>query len=187
MLVQDEHFHDECGVVGVQHHPEASRLAYLGLYALQHRGQESAGIVSSDGSQLIRHVDMGLVADIFTKEALGPLKGRLAIGHVRYSTAGDTSLRNAQPLLANTSHGVLALAHNGNLTNALTLRKQLEGSGSIFQTTSDTECILHLVARSKAKTLREAILEALRQVEGSYSLVFCTKKELIAARDQIGR
>src|ERR1700687_922683 len=114
MQVIDEHFHDECGVVGVQHHPEAARLTYLGLYALQHRGQESAGIVASDGAQLVRHVDLGLVADIFDKKTLESLKGRLAIGHVRYSTAGDTSLRNAQPLLANTSHGVLALAHNGN-------------------------------------------------------------------------
>lgn len=129
---------------------------------------------------------MGLVADIFEQSTLEPLKGSLAIGHVRYSTAGDTTLRNAQPLLANTAHGTLAIAHNGNLTNALTLRKQLESSGSIFQTTSDTECILHLVARSKAKSLRDAILEALQQVEGSYSLVFCTKKELIAARDPYG-
>ena len=129
---------------------------------------------------------MGLVADIFDKKTLEGLKGHLAIGHVRYSTAGDTSLKNAQPLLAHTSHGVLAIAHNGNLTNALTIRKNLETSGSIFQTTSDTEVILHLVARSTARTLREAILEALRQVEGSYSLVFCTKKELIAARDPYG-
>ncbi len=182
----DDHFHDECGVVGVQHHPEAARITYLSLYALQHRGQESAGIVASDGSTVSRHVAMGLAADIFNKKTLEPLKGPLAIGHVRYSTAGDTTLRNAQPLLANTSHGVLALAHNGNLTNALTIRKQLESQGSIFQTTSDTEVILHLVARSKARTLREAILEALRQVEGAYSLVFCTKKELIAARDPYG-
>jgi amidophosphoribosyltransferase len=186
MQIEDDHFHDECGVVGVQHHPEAARMAYLGLYALQHRGQESAGIVASDGSNLARHVDMGLVADIFDKKALEPLKGRLAIGHVRYSTAGDTTLRNAQPLLANTAHGILALAHNGNLTNAITIRKQLESQGSIFQTTSDTEVILHLVARSQAKSLRDAILEALRLVEGAYSLVFCTKKELIAARDPYG-
>src|ERR1044072_1175653 len=108
MRIEDDHFHDECGVVGVQHHPEASRVTYLGLYALQHRGQESAGIVSSDGSNLIRHVDMGLVADIFQNKTLEPLKGSLAIGHVRYSTAGDTTLRNAQPLLANTAHGALA-------------------------------------------------------------------------------
>ncbi len=175
-----------CGVVGVQHHPDAARLAYLGLYALQHRGQESAGIVSSDSHQLTKHIGMGLVADIFDKAALEPLKGRLAIGHVRYSTAGDTSLRNAQPLLATTAHGTLAVAHNGNLTNALTLRRQLESSGSIFQTTSDSEVILHLIARSKASSLRDAIIETLRQVEGSYSLVFCTKKELIAARDPYG-
>jgi amidophosphoribosyltransferase len=182
----DEHFHDECGVVGVQHHPEASRLAYLGLYALQHRGQESAGIVVSDGNQLNRHIGMGLVMDIFDKSTLEPLKGHLAIGHVRYSTAGGTSLQNAQPLVAMTAHGVLAIAHNGNLTNAITIRKQLENTGSIFQTSSDTECILHLVARSRAATLRDAILDALRQVEGSYSIVFCTKKELIAARDPYG-
>src|SRR5437016_1609858 len=112
MIPKDEHFHDECGVVGVQHHPEAARIAYLSLYALQHRGQESAGIVASDGNAIARHVGMGLVADIFDKKTLAPLKGHLAIGHVRYSTAGDTSLRNAQPLLANTSHGALALAHN---------------------------------------------------------------------------
>lgn len=182
----DDHFHDECGVMGVQHHPEAAGIVYLGLYALQHRGQESAGIVSSDGHQLIRHLGMGLVADIFDKSALAPLKGRLAIGHVRYSTAGDTSMRNAQPLMATTAHGTLALAHNGNLTNAISLRRQLEAGGSIFQTTSDSEVVLHLIARSRASSLREAILESLRQVEGSYSLVFCTKKELIAVRDPYG-
>lgn len=185
-VCQDEHFHDACGVMGVQHHADAARLAYLGLYALQHRGQESAGIVASDGKQLVRHLGMGLVADIFDQTALEPLKGRLAIGHVRYSTAGDTSLRNAQPLLATTAHGTIAVAHNGNLTNALTLRRQLEASGSIFQTTSDSEVILHLIARSRAATLREAIVETLRHVEGSYSLVFCTKKELIGARDPYG-
>lgn len=184
--VRDDHFHDECGVVGVQHHPDAAKLTYLGLYALQHRGQESAGIVASNGQMLERHVGMGLVADIFNERTLAPLTGSLAIGHVRYSTAGDTTVRNAQPLLANTAHGTVAIAHNGNLTNALRLRKQLESGGSIFQTTSDTECILHMVARSKARTLRDAILDALRQVEGSYSLVFCTKKELIAARDPYG-
>lgn len=186
MRIEDDHFHDECGVMGVQHHPDAARLVYLGLYALQHRGQESAGIVASDGSQLNRQLGMGLVNDIFDEQTLSPLKGQLAIGHVRYSTAGDTTLRNAQPLIATTAHGTLAIAHNGNLTNALTLRRQLENSGSIFQTTSDTEVILHLVARSRATSLREAIIESLKQVEGSYSLVFCTKKELIAARDPYG-
>ncbi|OGR89816.1 MAG: amidophosphoribosyltransferase [Elusimicrobia bacterium RIFCSPLOWO2_01_FULL_59_12] len=182
----DEHLRDACGVMGVQRHPEAARLCYLGLYALQHRGQESGGIVASDGQKLVRHVEMGLVADIFDKAALEPLKGSLAIGHVRYSTAGGSSLSNAQPLLATTTHGTLAVAHNGNLTNALTLRRQLEASGSIFQTTADSEVLLHLVARSTAPTLREAIVKALRQVEGAYSLVFCTKKELIAARDPYG-
>lgn len=186
MRIEDDHFHDECGVMGVQHHPDAARLVYLGLYALQHRGQESAGIVASDGMQLNRQLGMGLVNDIFDKDALSPLKGQLAIGHVRYSTAGDTTLRNAQPLLANTAHGTVAIAHNGNLTNALTLRRQLENTGSIFQTTSDTEVILHLIARSRAKNLKDAIIESLRQVEGAYSLVFCTKKELVAARDPYG-
>jgi amidophosphoribosyltransferase len=182
----DDHLRDECGVMGVQHHPEASRLVYLGLYALQHRGQESAGILSSDGEEFHRHLGMGLVADVFDGDTLGPLKGSLAIGHVRYSTAGDTSLRNAQPLMATTAHGALAVAHNGNLTNAITLRRQLEAAGSIFQSTSDSEVLLHLVARSRAKSLREAIVDALRQVEGSYSLVFATKTEMLAARDPYG-
>src|SRR3954463_3162692 len=146
-----------CGIIGVSGIPEAARLTYLGLYALQHRGQESAGIVASDGSQLTRHVSLGLVADVFNKRTLSPLKGSLAIGHVRYSTAGDTTLRNAQPLLANTAHGDVTVAHNGNLTNALRLRTALEAQGAIFQTTSDTEVILHLIARSKAATMREAI------------------------------
>jgi len=172
--------------MGVQHAPDAARLVYLGLYALQHRGQESAGIVASDGTRLVRHIGMGLVNDIFNQSVLDPMKGQLAIGHVRYSTAGDTTLRNAQPLLVNTVHGTLALAHNGNLTNALRLRKELEENGSIFQTTSDTEVILHLVARSKATSLREAIVEALQKVEGSYSLVFATENELLAARDPYG-
>jgi amidophosphoribosyltransferase len=129
---------------------------------------------------------MGLVADVFDAQTLEPLKGELAIGHVRYSTAGDASLRNAQPLLAATVHGTVAVAHNGNLTNALTLRKQLESTGSIFQTTADSEVFLHLIARSRAASLRDAIIEALKQVEGSYSLVFATKNELLAARDPYG-
>jgi amidophosphoribosyltransferase len=183
---EEDKLRDHCGVVGIQHHPEASRLAYLSLYALQHRGQESAGIVSSDGQKLHRFVATGLVADIFDKSALEPLKGSLAIGHVRYSTAGGSGLTNAQPLQASTSHGIVAMAHNGNLTNAITLRNQLEAAGSIFQTTADSEVILHLIARSTASTLRDAIVEALRQVEGAYSLVFCTKKELIVARDPYG-
>jgi amidophosphoribosyltransferase len=184
--ILDDHFHDECGVFGIQHHREAARISYLGLYALQHRGQESAGIVSSDGQQLHHHVQMGLVADVFNKATLEPLKGSLAIGHVRYSTAGDTTLRNAQPLLVTTSHGTLALAHNGNLTNALTIRKRLEAAGAIFQTTSDTEVIPHLVAHSRSGTLQDALVEALQQLEGSYSLVCCTKKDLIVARDPYG-
>ncbi|MFA5976034.1 MAG: amidophosphoribosyltransferase [Elusimicrobiota bacterium] len=186
MTPLNDHFHDECGVIGVQHHLDASRIAYLGLYAQQHRGQESAGIAVSDGHQLTKHLGMGLVADVFDKSILESLKGRLAIGHVRYSTAGDTSMRNAQPLMATTSHGTLALAHNGNLTNAISIRRELEAGGSIFQTSSDSEVLLHLIARSRASNLRDAIIESLRQVEGSYSLVFCTKKELIAVRDPYG-
>ncbi|MBI3291902.1 MAG: amidophosphoribosyltransferase [Elusimicrobia bacterium] len=179
-------FRDRCGLCGVYDHTEASRLVYLGLYALQHRGQESAGIVASDRKRLLRHLGMGLVADVFNRSILDRLKGKLAIGHVRYSTAGDTALRNAQPLLVNTAHGTLAVAHNGNLTNALTLRGELEKAGSIFQTSSDSEVLLHLIARSPASSLREKIVEALRQVHGAYSLLFLTKRELIAVRDPYG-
>lgn len=179
-------FRDECGLCGVYDHPEASRLVYLGLYALQHRGQESAGIVASNRQRLVRHVGMGLVADVFTRPTLDGLKGKLAIGHVRYSTAGDTTLRNAQPLFVTTAHGPLAVAHNGNLTNAITLRRDLEKSGAIFQTTSDSEVLLHLIVRSSASSLREKVIEALRQVHGAYSLLFLTRRELIAVRDPYG-
>lgn len=179
-------FRDQCGLCGVYNHAEASRLVYLGLYALQHRGQESAGIVASDRKRLVRHLGTGLVADVFSRPILDGLTGKLAIGHVRYSTAGDTTLRNAQPLLVTTTHGTLAVAHNGNLTNALTLRDQLEKAGSIFQTTSDSEVLLHLIARSNAASLRERIVDSLRQVQGAYSLLFLTKRELIAVRDPYG-
>ena len=142
--LSDDHFHDECGVFGIFGHEEAAKLGYLGLYALQHRGQESAGIAASDGVQLRVEKAMGLVQDVFKPEVLARLPGAAAIGHTRYSTAGDTTLMNAQPLASDCNKGKLALAHNGNLTNALELRRTLEHKGSIFQTTSDTEVILHL-------------------------------------------
>jgi len=182
----DDKFHEECGVVGVYGHPEAATLAYLSLYALQHRGQESAGIASSDGEALIAHRGMGLVADIFTQEILAKLEGRLAIGHNRYSTAGSTVLKNCQPLVVEWARGALAVAHNGNLVNAGELRAELEARGSIFQSTSDTEVIIHLIAASAADTLLGRIIDALRQVRGAYSLVFLTETQLIAVRDPHG-
>ena len=182
----DDHFHDECGVFGIFGHEEAAKLAYLGLYALQHRGQESAGIVATDGAGLRVEKGMGLVQEIFTPDVITRLPGISAIGHTRYSTAGDTSLSNAQPLVSDCNKGKLALAHNGNLTNAGELRRTLEHKGSIFQTTSDTEVIVHLVARSKVGNLAGAIADALGQVEGAYSLLILTRDELFAVRDPRG-
>jgi len=182
----DDHFHDECGVFGVFGHEEAAKFTYLGLYALQHRGQESAGIASSDASDLYMHRGMGLVQDIFQPAVLSNLLGEAAIGHTRYSTAGDTSLSNAQPILIDCNKGKLALGHNGNLTNASEWRRKLEHRGSIFQTTSDTEVIVHLVARSTARNLSGAIADALNQVEGAYSLLLLTRDELYAIRDPRG-
>jgi amidophosphoribosyltransferase len=179
-------FHEECGVVGVYGHSEAATLAYLSLYALQHRGQESAGIVASNGDALIAHRGMGLVADIFEEGVLSKLEGRLAIGHNRYSTAGSTVLKNCQPFVVEWARGALAIAHNGNLVNADALREQLEERGSIFQSTSDTEVIIHLIAASSADTLLGRIIDALSQVRGAYSLVFLTETQVIAARDPHG-
>jgi amidophosphoribosyltransferase len=179
-------FHEECGVVGVYGHEEASTLAYLSLYALQHRGQESAGIVASNGDALIAHRGMGLVADIFDHDILSRLEGRLAIGHNRYSTAGSTVLKNCQPFVVEWAQGALAIAHNGNLVNAEQLRDKLERRGSIFQSTSDTEVIIHLIAASTGTTLLERIVDALSQVRGAYSLVFMTEDRVIAARDPHG-
>jgi amidophosphoribosyltransferase len=184
--LEDEHFHDECGVFAVFGAEEAAKLAYLGLYALQHRGQESAGIAATDGVQFRLEKGMGLVQDVFTPEVISRLPGFAAIGHTRYSTAGDTSLNNAQPLASDCNKGKLALAHNGNLTNALELRRTLEHKGSIFQTTSDTEVIVHLVARSKVGNLAGAIADALGQVEGAYSLLILTRDEIFAIRDPRG-
>jgi amidophosphoribosyltransferase len=179
-------FKDECGVVAIYAHPEAETLGYLGLHALQHRGQESAGIATSDGVNIRVHKAMGLVADIFTEEVLAKLRGTLAIGHTRYSTAGDSVLMNAQPIMARSHKGNIALAHNGNLVNALEIRTRLESQGSIFSTNSDTEVIVHLMAQSREHTLPEAIADALRQVEGAFSLVMVTPDRILAARDPRG-
>jgi amidophosphoribosyltransferase len=182
----DDHFHDHCGVFGIFGNAEAAKLAYLGLYALQHRGQESAGIVSSDGASLFIEKGMGLVQEIFQPRVLERLPGTAAVGHTRYSTAGDTSIINAQPIVIDCNKGKLALGHNGNLTNAGKLRRTLEHRGSIFQTTSDTEVIVHLVARSAARNLQGALGDALNQVEGAYSLLVLTRDELYAIRDPHG-
>src|SRR5712671_1960080 len=179
-------FHDECGVFAIYGHPEAANLTYLGLYALQHRGQESAGIASSDGHHIRNHKSMGHVADIFTPEVLGSLPGELAIGHTRYSTAGDTVLLNAQPFSVACITLQKTVAHNGNITNAAELRAELEHEGSIFQASSDTEVILHLVARSRERTLAGALREAMLQLEGAFSLVFLANDRLIVARDPHG-
>ena len=185
-LPDDDHFHDHCGVVGVFGHPEASKLTYLGLYALQHRGQESAGIAAGDTTDLRVYKSMGLVEEIFRADVLAQLPGDLAIGHTRYSTAGETTVINAQPILIDCNKGKLALGHNGNLTNANELRRKLEHRGSIFQTTSDTEVVVHLIARSGARNLPGAIADALHQVEGAYSLLLLTRDELYAIRDPRG-
>ena len=155
--------HEECGVVALYGHPEAAKLAYLGLYALQHRGQESAGICTSDGEQIHSVRSMGHVADIFTTEVIDQLPGALAIGHTRYSTAGDTALLNAQPFSVACNKGRIAVAHNGNITNASELRRELEREGSIFQSSSDTEVILNLVARSSELSLAAALRDAMLQ------------------------
>ena len=178
-------FHDECGVFGIFGQPEAANLTYLGIHALQHRGQESAGIAASDGRLIRLHKMMGHVADVFDEKAIEGLPGHAAIGHTRYSTAGQSVLVNAQPFLFKTGAGQLAVGHNGNLVNAEELRRELEASGAIFQSTSDTEVIVHLVARAEG-TLLERIRRALTRVRGAYSLLFLTQDSVIAARDPLG-
>jgi len=179
-------FREECGVVAVYGHPEAANLAYLGLYALQHRGQESGGMCSSDGREIHCVKQMGYIADIFTPENLAKLPGSMAIGHTRYSTAGDTDIHNAQPFAVACNKGKIAVAHNGNLTNAAELRHDLEYEGSIFQASSDTEVVLHLVARSRERTISGALREALLQMEGAFSMVFLAEDRVIVARDPQG-
>jgi len=183
---RDDRFHDECGLFGVWNHPEAGNVTYLGLYALQHRGQESAGIAASDGVTVHTEKAMGWVADVFGRDRLRRLPGHRAIGHVRYSTAGSSNLKNAQPIMATTARGPIAIAHNGNLTNADALRRKMERDGAIFQSSSDTEVILHLLARAPAGSLEEQITHALAQVTGAYSLLILTLDALYAIRDPYG-
>ena len=180
-------FHEECGVFGIFGHEDASRLAYLGLYALQHRGQESAGIVSSDGKKLFAERGMGQVSDVFPESVMARLPGDLAIGHVRYSTAGKVSINEAQPFAVNCSLGQIALCHNGNLPDASEARRQLEAEGAIFSSTSDTEVVLHRMARAKDKSsLVGAVVEALDGDEGAFSMLFATPTQMIAVRDARG-
>jgi amidophosphoribosyltransferase len=185
MYVTGDHFHDECGIFAIVGNPEASNIAYLGLHGLQHRGQESAGMVTSDGTRLHAYRLMGLVGDIFSPEVLNRLPGERAIGHVRYSTTGGTELYNAQPFVVHFRGGSLAVAHNGNLTNAIVLREEMEGLGAIFQSTSDTEVLVHLIARSGADMM-DAISYALYRAHGSYSILFMTEDLVVAARDPYG-
>src|ERR687891_1448556 len=183
----DDKPREECGVFGIFENDEAAALTVLGLHALQHRGQEAAGVVSFDGRMFHSHRALGLVGDHFSSEAvIAGLPGRHAIGHVRYSTAGGTLLRNVQPLFADFAFGGLALGHNGNLTNALTLRRQLVERGCLFQSTSDTEVIVHLIARSTQPTVVERLIDALRQVEGAYALVALSGEALYGVRDPLG-
>ncbi|MDE3015829.1 MAG: amidophosphoribosyltransferase [Pseudomonadota bacterium] len=187
MMKDDDHPHEECGVFGIFGHPDAAAHTALGLHALQHRGQEAAGIVSHDGRHFYSHRALGLVGDNFNSaEVIGRLKGHVAIGHNRYSTTGDTLLRNVQPLFGDFSFGGLAVAHNGNLTNAISLRKQLIDIGCLFQSTSDTEVIIHLLALSKQSSVEDRLYDALSRVEGAYSLVVMTGDTLIGVRDPFG-
>lgn len=181
-----DRFSDECGVFGIYGHPEAANMTYLGLYALQHRGQESAGIVSSDGKRLHVKKDMGLVADVFSEGDIERLYGDAAIGHVRYSTTGDSLVNNAQPFVVEYSHGGIAVAHNGNLVNAMILRDEFEAHGAIFQSSMDTEIIVHLIASCTESSFVDRIIYALDRVKGSYSLLFLTNDSMIAVRDPSG-
>ena len=182
----DDRLHEECGVFGVFGHPDAATLTYLGLYALQHRGQEGAGIVASDNGQLIGHRGVGLVADVFKPHRLKPLKGDIAIGHVRYSTFGTSVLENVQPFMRSYRYGSVALCHNGNLTNASVLRDELEADGHIFQATSDTEVIIHLIAKSREGSFVECVVDALQKVVGAYTILTTNGEEVVAVRDPHG-
>ncbi len=180
----EDKFKDECGIFGIYSKDvDVAQAAFLGLYALQHRGQESAGIVTSKDGKMINHRGMGLVQQVFDEETLSKLDGELAIGHVRYSTTGESRIENAQPVVVRYKKGKMAVAHNGNLVNALLLKDELENEGSIFQSTVDSEVIIHLIARSKKATTREALIEALNRVEGAYSLILMTEDEVIGVRD----
>jgi amidophosphoribosyltransferase len=181
-----DRFHEECAIFAIYGHPEAAKLAYLGLYALQHRGQESAGICAADGRNIVCRKGMGAVAEVFTEPVMADLTGDAAIGHTRYSTAGSSAYLNAQPFTVECNKGHISVAHNGNLTNAIELRRELDAAGSIFQATSDTEVILHLIARSRERTLPDALREALLQIEGAYSLLVLAGDRLIVVRDPRG-
>ena len=183
MQIYPKHY---CGLFGIFGHPNAAELTYYGLYALQHRGQESAGIVASDGKQLRVHKGMGLVPQIFTGSVLHDLVGSMAVGHTRYSTTGSSHIRNAQPLTVDCGRGQIAIAHNGNLTNAARLRDELEASGSIFQTTVDSEIILHLMAQPTLGGQENNLIQTMRRIEGAYSLIIMTERELIGVRDPFG-
>jgi len=179
--------HDGCAVMGVYNHPNAANYVYLGLYSLQHRGQESSGIVTNDNGTFYKHVDLGLVADVFSKSSdMKRLIGNVAIGHNRYSTTGMVKKVNAQPFVVSSKYGPMAIAHNGNFVNAQLLRQRLEDEGAIFQTTTDTEIVLHLIARSKKEKMVEKIIDALDQIQGAFSLAIMTRKKIIGARDPRG-
>ena len=179
-------FNEKCGIAGVYGHPEAANLVYLCLYALQHRGQESAGIAAFDGEEIHMVKKMGLVADIFTEDAIRFLRGHIAIGHNRYSTTGESTLKNAQPLFVNFKYGELAVAHNGNIVNAHMIRRRLESEGAIFQSTMDTEVLVHLISRAPYSNFRDSLNFALRHLKGAFSLVILRENELIAVRDPWG-
>ncbi len=185
MEISDK-FREECGVFGIYNHPEAANMTYLGLHALQHRGQESAGIATTDGTRIYRHAQMGLVNDIFTPNVLDKLPGAMAIGHNRYSTTGESLHENIQPITVTYARGGLALAHNGNLVNAQEIRRDLEEAGAIFQSSSDTEVIIHLMAKSRGGHILDRLVETLTQVRGAYSLLILTEKRIIAVRDPRG-
>lgn len=177
---------DECGVFGVYNNEEAPNITYLGLYALQHRGQESCGIASSDTNNIYFHKSLGIVNDVFKENTISQLKGRNAIGHVRYSTEGETLVKNAQPLVADYYYGSISVVHNGNITNARMLKEELEENGSIFSSTSDTEVVIHLIASSTENLLIGRVIDSLKKLNGAYSFLFLSEKELIAARDPFG-
>jgi len=186
-IFEDDHFHDECGVFGIFRHRDAAAMVALGLHALQHRGQEAAGIVSYDDGQFYSHRAAGLVGDNFNSEdVIGRLKGDMSIGHTRYATTGETMLRNVQPLFAEFEFGGFAVGHNGNLTNAYSIRRQLVQRGCIFQSTTDTEVIIHLIAISQFSNVVDRMIDALHQIEGAYSLVCLTNDSMIGVRDPLG-
>jgi amidophosphoribosyltransferase len=185
-IIMDSEMKEKCGVFGIFNHPNAAELTYYGLHALQHRGQESAGIVASDGKTFRHHRGMGLVTQVFSRDTLNGLKGNMAVGHVRYSTSGASLLQNAQPLIFQYSKGNLAVAHNGNLVNARIERDVLQQQGSIFQTTTDTEIIAHLIARSSKKDFAEAAPDVMTRIDGSFALIIMTEKQMFIALDRHG-